>query len=167
MGTVDRAVSLLEKKKYKESALLLDKELKKRNNDRRLWYLRSLVSLNLNNFEYALECINTALMLKKDARFYKLRGLIYLQNYLFEDAVENFKISFEMSKDSETAFYLSITGMFLSIPDAGNYLSYAYKKDKEKTKKMLLSFYRNFMSRTPDLSENEKKALLNNIKRLK
>ncbi|MFA6530988.1 MAG: tetratricopeptide repeat protein [Candidatus Micrarchaeia archaeon] len=154
------ARNLISQGKLREASTLLDQELSKSKNDDDLWYLRGVVSLKLKNYESAYECFERALSIKPRAQYYKIIGMAHLEMFEVGYAAEAFGNALKLNpKDAEANVYVGICLVLLDDPKAKDYLEKAYLLDKKKTGEMLKSFYANFISKDPSVSERVKKEL--------
>lgn len=150
--------TLIGKGNYSEAARLIDAELSKKESDR-LYYLRSIVSYKLKNYEYAHEMLEHALYMKREPDYLKLKALIHMETLEFGDAFEALKEVLEQKKDAEAYFLSAICLMFLDNPRSKDYLQLAYLSDKSKTKALIREFYSNFFKPSRFVSEKDKSAL--------
>ncbi|MEW6528415.1 MAG: hypothetical protein AB1391_00855 [Candidatus Micrarchaeota archaeon] len=166
--------TLINNGKYSEAAKILDENIAKNNNDR-FYYLRSIVSYKLKNYEYACEMLEHALSLKKDSEYLKFYALIKMEILEFADALETLNNVLMLKKNDAEAYFLSaICLMFLDDKQNqeckkkyNEYMKLAYINDPKKTKIMIKEFYLNFFKDNIFLSENDRKALEEKIKRIR
>lgn len=158
--TIDQEIKeLIKSREYLTAGKILDLEISKNKNNPNLWYLRGIVSLKSKNYPHSLECFDRALQLKKDFEYFRIKGMTYLEMFEFEEALIEFENALKLRKDSEVYFYISLCYMFLDDPRAREYMETAYLRDKEKTKKLLLSFYSGVFENSWELNEKQKKEL--------
>lgn len=153
--------ALLESKEYSTAGKILDSELLKHKNNHYLWYLRGVVSLKSKNYPYSLECFERALQIKKEFEYYRAKGMAYFEMFEFEESLIEFEKALKIKRDSEVYFYISICYMFLRDPRAKENMETAYLRDKEKTKKLIKSFYNSVFKNSWELNEKQKKELKN------
>lgn len=157
---------LIKKGKYAEAAKALDSELAKKE-DARLYYLRAIVSYKLKNYEYADEMLEHALFMKKEPEYLKLRALVLMETLEFEDALGVLKKLLERKKDAEAYFLAAVCLIFLGDQKSRDYMQLAYLADRGKTKALINEFYSNFFKGNRFISEKERKALEEKIKKIR
>lgn len=163
--TIEKARNLLNSEKFKDAAAALDTLLGRNRNNGELWYLRSLVSLKLKNYENAHECLERALWISKRAEYYKINGMAYMETYEFELAIEQFENAALLNKkDAGVFFYIAICHLFLNNPLGREYLEKAYILNKKKTGELIIKFYSMFFRGNAMLNQRIKKELEINIK---
>ena len=136
---------------------LLDFELSKNKLNPYLWYLRGIVSLNVNNYPHSLECFENAIHLKRDYKYFKAKGLVYFSMFEFEESLIEFRKSMKLKKDSETSFYVALSLLFIGdVEGARESLETSYVLDKKKTKELLKSFNNFVLKNSWELSEEQK-----------
>lgn len=163
---------LINNGKYSEAAKMLDEEIAKKKSDK-LYYLRSIVSYKLKNYEYAREMLEHAIFMKKDPNYLKLKVLMLMETFEFAEAFETLKEVLVLKKDAETFFLSAICLMFLDDEQnseceqkSKEYLRSAYIMDRIKTKELIKKFYFNFFKNNRFINENDKKALEEKINQI-
>ena len=158
---------MINKGKLNEAELLVKEALRKNKTNGKAWYLRGLISLNRGEFDFAIEAINLAMSFNYYTDFcLRVLGYAHLNRGDFEEAASYFKKIKEKSVDD----YFMIATAYILLKDpksAREYLSIAYEKDAKRTKELLLEFYKTFIMPANELTEKEKKFLLDRINSLK
>ena len=161
MQNIKAAKSLISKEKYKEAGSLIDKLIRKKETHE-LWYLRGLVSLKTKNYDYAIDCFDRALMLKKHFLYFRMKGVARMERFELEEAVGDFDMALAIVPDDHLSnFYAAICYMFLDNMKSAKYLRKAYSLNKKKTKELLNNFYIMFFRKDPLVT----KAIKDNMKR--
>jgi tetratricopeptide (TPR) repeat protein len=167
MPGVKEAKQLISKKKFKEAGTLLDKLLRKKENDQ-LWYLRGLVSLKLRSYESAIEAFEKASMIRKRALYLRMKGISRMELFELEDALDDFEAALALDpNDLLSNFYSAICFMFLDDPQSAKYLRRAYTINRKKTKDLLKNFYIMFFRKDPLVSNAIKEDLARRIGKIK
>ena len=165
---IEKAKQLLNSKKYREAALLIDQLLAKNKENDELWYLRGLVSLKVKSYAAAHECLARAASLKRKPEYYKLSGMASMECYEFEAALESFMLASGMDKqDPELPFYISICYMFLNDPMGKQYMEKAFTMNKKRTKQLISEFYSIFFKNDKEISGKVKSELEKKIDGIK
>lgn len=148
--------------------MFLDSSISKTPENDDLWYLRAIVSLKLNNYDNAHECLEQAVSLKTKADYFKLIGMAHLEMFEVDHAMEAFMRAIELDKkDAENYLYSAICLMLLDDPKSKEFVEKAYMRDKTKTKKMLKEFYASFLASDLSLSQGIKKEIEKKIESIK
>lgn len=157
---ISREVELLLKsKEYLTAGKLLDLELSKDKDNDYLWYLRGVVSLRCKNHAHSLECFEYALQLKKHFEYFRAKGMTYFEMFEFDEALLEFKNALKLKKDSELYVYIALCYMFLDDPRSKDYMETAYLRNKQKTKKILGSFYNSVFKKSWELNDKQKNEI--------
>lgn len=127
----------------RDAAKLLDRIIGKNKEDDYAWYLRGLVSLKLNNHDYAHECFEHAMANKKKAEYFKGDGIAHMEMLELKPAINSFERAAQVDvRDAENYFYIAACYILLDNPTSKEYMQKAYLRDKKKTKEMLIEFYK-------------------------
>jgi tetratricopeptide (TPR) repeat protein len=137
--------------------------LRKNRDDPEGWFLMGMVSQYKKNADYALECFERALYLKKTEKYHKAKGMSHMGLFEFEEAAGELKRALEMNKDAESHFMLSIALMFLKDEGANGQMVEAYRINPKKTKEMLKDFFDTFFKNDESIPESEKKEMLKKL----
>jgi tetratricopeptide (TPR) repeat protein len=163
-----QARNLIAQGRLREVSSLLDRELSRQPENDDLWYLRGIVSLKLNNHDYAQECFERAVSIKPKSQYHKLTGIAHMQMFQMEDAVEAFAKAAKLdSKDAEVHFFLSLCLMFLDDPRSRAFMQKAYLRDRKKVKELLKSFYKHFFLSDPAIKDGVKKEIEKKIESIR
>ncbi len=151
------ARKLISQGKLREASIFLDHSISKTHDNDDLWYLRAIVSLKLNNYDNAHECLEHAISIKTRAEYFKLIGMAHLEMFEVDHALEAFLKAAELDKkDAENYVYVAICLMLLDDPKSKEFVEKAYTRDKAKTKKMLKEFYSGFLASDVSISQGIK-----------
>lgn len=154
--------------KLREAAVFLDYSIAKMPNNDDLWYLRAIVSLKLNNYDNAHECLEHAVSIRKNSEYFKLIGMAHLELFELNHALEAFLNAIEFDKkDAENYVYSAICLVMLDDPNSKAFIEKAYTRDKAKTKKMLKEFYACFIGTDTSLNIGIKKEIEKKIDSIK
>lgn len=166
MTEVGIILDLVEKKKYEEAATLLDKILPKQKTPE-LYYLRGIISMRLKNYDYAIECLERAMVEGGDKKeILRAMASAYIEQGKFLQAKEHLEQIDK--KDVDAYFLLAISSIFLNDPiSAKEYMNLAYLRNRERTKELLEHFYSVFIRPNPELGEKEKEFLWKKIESIK
>ena len=137
--------------------------LKKDRDNPEGWFLLGMVSHEKGNEEYALECFERALYVKRTEKYHKAKGISHMSLFEFKNAAAEIKKALEFKKDAETHFMLAMALMFLNDDDATKHLAEAYRLKPKKTKEMLKGFYNVFFKNDKSIPQKEKDELLSAI----
>ena len=165
MTVAQDAQELLTKRKYKEASNLLDSALAKKENDE-LFYLRGLVSLKLKNYDAAQEFFERALFMKKKAEYYRAKGLAHFEIFEIDEAITALNHSIILEPNAIAHFFLAIGYMLLDHPNSDSHLKKARELDPKRVKQLLFNFYSFFLETDPNLNEDQKKEIVQKIKRI-
>ncbi|MBD3397801.1 hypothetical protein GF412_01535 [Candidatus Micrarchaeota archaeon] len=127
------------------------------------WFLLGMVSHEKGNEEYALECFERALFLKRTEKYHRAKSMSHLGLFEFEEAASELRKSLELKKDAESHFMLYVALLFLNEKDAEKHLAAAHRMKPAKTKKMLREFFGSFFRDEPSIPEKEKKAMMKKL----
>lgn len=162
------ARNLISQGRLREASELLDKAVGKSPENDDIWYLKAVVSLKLNNHEYAQECLERALTITQKALYHKTMGMAHLEMYEVEHAVDALdKALVKDPKDVEGNFLMAICLVLLDDPRAKRFMEKSYLLDKKATKRMLTEFVEHFFIKDPQVAEGVKKDLMKRIGAIK
>lgn len=139
------------------------KRLKADRDDPEGWFLLGMVSHEKGNEEYALECFERALFLKRTEKYHKAKSMSHMGLFEFEEAADELKGALELRKDAESHFMLYVALLFLNDKDAEKHLAEAHRMNPAKTKKKLREFFNSFFRDEPSIPEKEKKAIMKKL----
>ena len=149
--------------KVSEVRAIARARLQKDRNDSEGWFLLGMVSHEKGNEDYALECFEHALYIKRTEKYHKAKGISHMSLFEFSEAASEIKKALEFKKNAETHFTLAMALMFLNDDDATEHLAEAYRLAPKKTKEMLRGFYNVFFKNDQDIPQKEKEELLSAI----
>lgn len=154
------ARKLISQGKLRDASIFLDSSIAKTPENDDLWYLRAIVSLKLNNYDNAHECLEHAISIKTRAEYFKLIGMAYLEMFEIDHSLEAFLRAIELDKkDAENYIYVAICLIMLDDPKSKEFVEKAYVRDKAKTKKMLKEFYSSFFATDFSITSGIKKEI--------
>ena len=139
------------------------KKLSKNRDDPEGWFLLGMVSQHKGSHEYALECFERALYLKKTGKYHKAKGIAHMSSFEFERAVKDLKKALVLSNDAETHFMLAVALMFINDSAYTEHMKAAYTLDSKKTKTLLQNFFDAFFRDDPSIPAKEKEAVLRKL----
>ena len=139
------------------------KRLKTDHNDPEGWFLMGMVSHEKGNEEYALECFERALYLKRTGKYHKAKSMSHMGLFEFEDAASELRKSLDLNKNAESHFMLYVALLFLNDAGAEKHLATAHRMKPAKTKKMLREFYNSFFRDDRSIPEKEKKLMMKKL----
>jgi len=147
MRETEEAKKLIISGKFRDASGILDRIIQKNRDDDTAWYLRGLVSLRLNNHDYAHECFEYAIANKRSADYFKVDGIAYMEMLELEQAIASFEQAIHLDNgDAELFVYLAICHILLNSPESRKYMEKAYLRDRKKTREMVRSFYSSIFS---------------------
>ncbi len=157
---MESVLKKLNKGKIDEVRDTARKYLQKDRDNPEGWFLMGMVSHEKGNEEYALDCFERALYLKRTEKYHKAKGISHMSLFEFREAAEEIKKALKFKKDTESHFMLAMALMFLNDNDATEHLAEAYRLKPKKTKEMLKGFYNVFFKNDKSIPQKEKDALL-------
>ncbi|MBI2079389.1 hypothetical protein HYT84_01380 [Candidatus Micrarchaeota archaeon] len=167
MPNLESIRKLILNNKLKEAGSTLDGILKLNKNDDEAWYLRGVVSLKLNNHDYAQECFEHAIANKEKPEYYKISGMAHLEVFELEDAANEFQKATELDKkDPDNYFFIAVCYILMDNPLARNFIEKAYLRDKKKTKELLLKFYSNFIEKDHTIPKKMKIEIFDKLNKM-
>ncbi len=139
------------------------RRLKTDRNDPEGWFLMGMVSHEKGNEEYALECFERALYLKRTEKYHKAKSMSHMGLFEFEEAASELKKALVLNKNAESHFMLYVALLFLNDAGAEKHLAAAHRMKPAKTKKMLQKFFNSFFRDDRSIPEKEKKLMMKKL----
>ena|GEM_PF-1042261 len=139
------------------------RRLKADRDDPEGWFLMGMVSHEKGNEEYALECFERSLYLKRTGKYHKAKSMSHMGLFEFEEAASELRKSLDINKDAESHFMLYVALLFLNDTGAEKHLAAAHRMKPAKTKKMLREFYNSFFRDDRSIPEKEKKLMMKKL----
>lgn len=162
------ARTLLSQGRLREASELLDRAVSKAPENDDLWYLKAVVSLKLNNHDYAHECLEKALAITQKALYHKTMGMAHLEMYEIGHAVDALdKALVKDPRDVESNFLMAVCLVLLDDPRAKHFMEKSYLLDKKKTKTLLGDFVHHFFIHDPQVTDGIKKELIKRMGAIK
>ncbi|MBN1169720.1 tetratricopeptide repeat protein [Candidatus Micrarchaeota archaeon] len=163
MDEIKKAEDLLNQKKYRQAADILDIIIAKGGGDR-AFYLKGVTALKLKNYDLAQEYFLKAIKLSDRAEYRQVKGMSHFEVFQLEEALEEFKKAIDLDKRDVTPyFFIAMSYMFLDDPRGEEYLKTAKKMDGKKTRQLLKNFYATFIKDDPKASQGVKKKIIDMI----